>query len=338
LRGDACDSVDRPAGHVYCGCVRAPWVVALLFAILTPMPARSGPPCLPSCDPRQRNNDCCVADPVFGQACGDYLGRRAAERDALDDSAFAECIVNSSRCQPTSPGRCTVILGCVEDCRERFGKQVPEKRIQREAFGALTDCNGMPLKAAGRRFAARTCRRCAAGSVTTSSTSTTTSTSTTSVTTSTSTSTSTLGTSPTSSTTTVTSTTAVPTTLEPGEPAAGDRCFTACLRRLDSVDDCYDDCADACEGDRIALEICRRSCRNASCLAVKAKCTINENNKDQIDPQYLKCCSRQGDCRDPGDAACEVTTTSTSTSTTRAPTTSTNVFTTTTSDTTTTLF
>jgi hypothetical protein len=104
---------------------------------------------------------------------------------------------------------------------------------------------------------------------------------------------------------------------------------------------CYKDCDDACDGDRRARNICRRSCRNGSCLAVKAKCTVNQNNPDQIDPKYLRCCNRSADgCRDAEEAECEVTTTSTSTSSTTSMTSSTGitVTTTTTSPSPTTLF
>ena len=32
---------------------------------------------------------------------------------------------------------------------------------------------------------------------------------------------------------------------------------------------CYADCQDRCEGDRTALDICRRGCRDAGCDALK---------------------------------------------------------------------
>jgi hypothetical protein len=315
-------------------------VLALLIVLGSPFVAHGGPPCLPSCNPNQKNNDCCLVDPEFAEACGDYLGLRAAAEEAQHTGEVDECVASSARCQPGSPGRCTIILGCVRRCRDNFGTRINDKQLQREAFGGLTDCNGTPLNASGRKSAKRTCKRCRAGTVTTSTVVTTTSTSSTSETTSTSTSTSTLGTA--TSTTGTTTTTRGPTTTAPGGPAdepVGDRCFNACLNRLDSVRSCYDRCDDACEGDRRARNICRRSCRNGSCLAVKAKCTVNQNNPDQIDPQYLRCCNRSDEgCREADEAECEVTTTSTSTTSTSNTTSSTGASTTTTSSATTTLF
>jgi hypothetical protein len=82
---------------------------------------------------------------------------------------------------------------------------------------------------------------------------------------------------------------------------------------------CYARCEDACNGDQVALPICQRSCRNASCLAIKAKCTLNERNQDKIDPKYTQCCCAKddptdcGDCKTPDEAECETTTTTTST-------------------------
>jgi hypothetical protein len=321
------------------GCVRVPWLVALLVVVGSPIVAHSGPPCLPSCDPRAKDNTCCLLDPAFGEACGNYLGLRAAAEAAQQTGEVSDCIARSPRCQPVSPGRCTIVLGCVRRCRNLFGTPIPEKQIQREAFGLLTDCNGEPLNASGRRAAKRTCVRCQAGSVSTTTTTSTTVPTTTVTTTTTTTSTSLANTPTTTNTTTSTRTTTTQPSGQPADEGIQDPCFNACLNRLDSVRRCYKDCDSKCDGDRRARNICRRSCRNGSCLAVKAKCTLNQNNPDQTDLQYKRCCDRSTDgCRDASEAECEPTTTSTSTTSTTNTSTSTSGSSSTTSFTTTTLF
>jgi hypothetical protein len=295
--------------------VRWTWVVAFLTVIGSPALTLGGPPCLPACDPSVAENDCCANDPVFAFACGDYLGRVAAAQARRD-----ECVDAEPECKPTSPGRCTIILGCVEGCQ----RALKQRKIgfQKSAFGSLRDCRNRNLGPAGRRRAARICNRCRAGSVTTS---TTTSSSTTTVVTTSTTTTTIAG----DSTTTTTTTVAPATTTLAGPivaPAIGadacagidaEPCFQKCLMRIDSLRDCYDRCDDACDGNRCARNICRQGCRNGSCLAIRARCS-DESDLD-ADPAYLACCGNN--CRSRDESECVVTTSTTSTTTTTTPTT-----------------
>jgi len=102
------------------------------------------------------------------------------------------------------------------------------------------------------------------------------------------------------------------------------RCQRRCIEGI--VGDCYSDCRDACEGHTLALNVCRRACRDASCTELQARCVQNEN-EERFTP-YEVCCEQPGrDCL--GEVDCKVTTTVTTTSTTSttvATTTTTTVF------------
>jgi hypothetical protein len=296
--------------------VRIRPVVALVVLLALPMTASGRLSCLSACNPQKRNNDCCLVDPAFGEACAIYRSLIAADKVDVDD-----CVAFAPTCQPLVAGRCTVIRSCTKKCR-RLNLNTAQN--QKDAFGSF-DCDGAPLTAGQRRAAARACNRCAKDTVSTTTTSTTTIPTTTVVTT-----TSTTDTGPT--TTATPTTTMAAATKPPGTnaPRIGDRCFNACLNRLNAVHDCYSRCNDACNGDRDALPICQQSCRNAFCLALKARCTLNENNPEKTDPVYKDCCDAAGTCFDPADASCETTTTTTS-STTSTSTSSTSLTTTTTS-------
>ena len=312
--------------------VRRLLVVASIVLLALPVAAHAGLSCLSACNPNQKNNDCCLVNPDFGAACATYTALQDEAEASLSREAFDACVAGAKACQPGTAGRCTIIHGCVEGCRQNFFPHVPEAQIQQEAFGAPNFlCDGRPLKSQGRKSAAKACRKCDPASVATTTTVSTSSSSTTSTSSSSTTSTSsttvaghTTSTGATTSTTTGTPTTTVGERILP----IRDRCFNDCLHRLDSVRRCYRRCASACEGDYVALPICQRSCRNAFCLAIKARCTFNEPNADKIDPAYSACCCNVDDpndpncnnpdapdCRTPDEAECETTTTTSSTST-----------------------
>ncbi len=314
------------------GTVRLAPLVAFLVVLLGSMEAHGALSCLSACNPHKKNNDCCAVDPEFGAACGTYIALRAQAEADLSRERFDACVAGSHDCQPTTAGRCTIIHSCVDGCRDKFFPHIPEAQIQNEAFGKDAFlCDGRPLKSQDRRRAAKACRRCDPASIVTTTTTSSSSSSSTSTSSSSTTSTSSTTVAgqttstggATTSTTTGTATTTVGERILP----IRDQCFNSCLMRLDSVKRCYRRCASACEGDFVALPICQRSCRNASCLAVKARCTFNERNADKIDPQYSDCCcdeddpndpdcnSDRPDCRTPDEAECETTTTTTSTTT-----------------------
>jgi hypothetical protein len=294
------------------GGVRGASLVAVIVVLGSPMAAHAGLSSCLACDTHAKNNDCCAVNPDFAIACGTYIALRTEAQNSLSKDEFNNCV--AAECLPTSAGRCTVILGCVQGCRANFFPHIPESQIQKEAFGDFM-CNGKPLKSQGRMAAARACRLCNPSTVTTSSTTTTSSSSSTSTVTTTSTSTSIAGQ---STTTAVTTTTATPTTAGPPERLTfiKDPCFNECILEFSSVSRCYASCRSKCGGDFVALPICQRSCRDLACLAIKARCTQNNNQTHKIRTSYLTCCRASSDgCRGVDEAECETTTTTTSSST-----------------------
>lgn len=90
--------------------------------------------------------------------------------------------------------------------------------------------------------------------------------------------------------------------------AAVDRC--ACQPRciVGIVGECFSDCEDRCEGDRLALAICRRGCRDAACVPLEDACTTK---RDRPRSPYQRCCTACGNCQ--SDVDCETTTSTTAT-------------------------
>jgi hypothetical protein len=282
--------------------------MALVALLGSPAVAR-GQQCLEQCNLSSPGTvDCCSVEPCFQQPCSFYLGCRAEAQDAL-----AECIASEPTCQPTSAGRCTIVLGCVRDCQREYRGDL--KRCRREAFKDMPAC-GCGLGARGQKQAAQACRACSpAPSTTTTSTTTVTTTSNT---------TTTAG----GSTTTVVTTTTTSTTAGGDEGATCEKpdmapCEAACLYRIDSLRECYRDCRHACEGNVCANRICRQFCRDSVCEAIKARCT--NRSVVEADPEYLSCCKNKDSCLEPDESPCRITTTTTSTTsstmTTATPTT-----------------
>jgi hypothetical protein len=291
--------------------VRVPLLVLVIVVLASPMAAHAGLSSCLACDTHQKNNDCCAVDPEFAADCGTYLALRAQAQANLSKDEFDNCV--ASECLPTTAGRCTVILGCVQGCRANFYPHIPESQIQKIAFGDFECPAGKPLKSQARQAAARACRLCNPSTVTTSSTTTTSSSSSTSTVTTTSTSIAGQ-----STTTAVTTTTATPTTAAPSQRITfiKDPCYNECIMQFDSVKQCYESCKTKCEGDFVALPICQRSCRDLACLAIKARCTLNDKQTHKVRTSYLQCCRASADgCRSADEAECETTTTTTSSST-----------------------
>lgn len=321
-----CDAIELTAWAptFMAGGVRVPSLVAVIAVLASPMAAHAGLSSCLACNTHQKNNDCCAVNPDFAVACGTYIALRTEAKNSLNKDEFDNCV--ATECLPTTAGRCTVILGCVEGCRANFYPHIPESQIEKEAFGDFECPAGKPLKSQGRKAAARACRLCDPSTVTTSSTTTTSSSSSTSTVTTTSTSIAGQ-----STTTAVTTTTATPTTAAPSGRITfiKDPCYNECIMQFDSVRKCYESCKSKCNGDFVALPICQRSCRDAACLAIKARCTENDKQTHKIRTSYLQCCRPSADgCRTADEAECETTTTTTSSSTstvtsTSSPTTST---------------
>ena len=117
-----------------------------------------------------------------------------------------------------------------------------------------------------------------------------------------------------------------------GGEGDGSSCQRQCIRRQQRVKDCYQKCNSRCEGDRCAIPICERACRDAVCASLAKRCSLGNPKTDR---RYIKCCQDPDqDCDEDGadTIACE-TTTSTTSSTSTTATTSTTARTTTTSTT-----
>ena len=115
-----------------------------------------------------------------------------------------------------------------------------------------------------------------------------------------------------------------------GGEGEGSSCQRQCVRRQPRIVDCYQKCQSRCEGDRCAIPICERACRDAVCRSLGKRCSPDNPNTDV---RYLKCC-QNGECDGdgPDTIACE-TTTSTTSSTSTTKTTSTTTRTTSTTST-----
>jgi len=111
-----------------------------------------------------------------------------------------------------------------------------------------------------------------------------------------------------------------PGTAASASPAAVDRC--ACQPRciVGIVGECFSDCEDRCEGDRLALAICRRGCRDAGCVPLMDACTTK---RDRARSPYQRCCTACGNCQSDVDCVTTTSTTTTTRSTTTATTTTT---------------
>jgi len=252
--------------------------------------AHAGGPCLAGCDPSQKNNTCCQENPDFGAACSAYLASVAVAEPAADE-VLTTCLDNSTRCVPTAAGRCTIVLGCVQNCQRQKWIAFDGAQLRQDAFGSLTTCSGAPLNAQGQQSAANDCNRCDPATV--------------------------------AAVTTSTPATAAASNSPSYQPI-GDQCFTSCILRLPSIRRCYERCNRNCDGNRTARLICERGCRDSQCLAIKARCTFTQHSQSKVFPQYSQCCpDSPGGFRGPEDSECETTTTSTSTTSTTSVTTTT---------------
>lgn len=64
-------------------------------------------------------------------------------------------------------------------------------------------------------------------------------------------------------------------------------CQEACIARIPSIASCNDNCRERCEGNRFALSICLKACRNLACPSAKQRCT---KDGPLIDPKFRRCC------------------------------------------------
>ncbi|HJQ83292.1 MAG TPA: hypothetical protein VKA21_04405 [Candidatus Binatia bacterium] len=160
-----------------------------------------------------------------------------------------------AECHPLA-GHCALTRDCLDDCRR--ARAAGRGACERALHARLQKCPGCLSDARGaRRECIQTCRS-ACGTACRSTA------------------------------------TAVSEVVPPSAaaPAAACLCQTRCV--LDLVSSCYADCADRCEGDRLALGICQRGCRDAQCSRLEAACTDGET----ATKAYRDCCTRCDTCSD----------------------------------------
>jgi len=272
------------------------------------------PSCLAGCDvSKHPQTDCCAVEPCLTGPCSSYK-----ECAAAADDLFDTCVTSAQNpgCLPVNPGRCAIKLKCVRFC-ESVRDQELRKCRKELADDASTSCGAASCTLKRQRFrrvAARVCLACTSATTTTTTTVPTTTIETTTTTTAT--------------TTTGTGTTTTTRTTQPSGEACSrddiDGCLSNCILQFPSVADCYGDCADNCEGNRCATTICQRSCRDAACDAIVARCTDMTSDGDpnfQRRASYHSCCDRNGTCISADEAPCHPTTSSTTSTTTSTTTT-----------------
>jgi len=256
--------------------------------------------CDPSCDSQLSaavdGQDSCLA--CLAGDCADI------SLNPNDQSFFTTC---TNQCASPAPGVCALNLTCVRTCREQlfFKQQGCRQRFQNQVRGV---CRQVACGADVNYFRTakqqlRQCRRACK-------------------------------TNPGVAVARVARrapraepATAVP--LQSGN-VPGCNCQQQCIRGV--VGRCYDQCQSACRGDRDALNLCQRACRNAQCASVRAACASDAPNPAA---SYAACCSQCSaviTCSTDDQTAVEIctpTTSTTTTTTTSSSTSSTGVTTTT---------
>ena len=114
----------------------------------------------------------------------------------------------------------------------------------------------------------------------------------------------------------------------------GSGCPERCSRLQPWIIECYGKCDDRCAGDRCAVAVCRRTCRDSICQVLRNTCVpegASFRNVEQrgLHDDYLQCCGESRCAEDSeDDVICETTTSTTSststTSTAKTKTTSTS--------------
>jgi hypothetical protein len=232
--------------------------------------------------------------------CLDCLKGSCASGDM--PSFFDTC---TGQCASPKPGVCALNLTCVRRCRVQLGmhQQQCRTRFQKQVRSVcrLVACGADPNYFVTAKRQRRQCERAC-------------------------------------KTEGATATRAAPAPAVDATPVAplqssglppGCNCQQKCIRG--NVGKCYDDCNSACMGDRDALNLCQRACRNAQCAALRKACA-----SDSASPSisYAACCSQcasSGACDEDKDMEeiCTPTTSTTSTSTTSTSSTTTGPTTTT---------
>jgi hypothetical protein len=247
-----------------------------------------------SCDPSCSSQ---LSDAVDGQdACRTCLAGDCTDipLNPNDQSFFTTC---TNQCASPAPGVCALNLTCVRTCREQlfFHQQRCKTRFQNQvravcrqiACGA--DVNYFQTAKKQLRQCRRACKTNAGEAVARVAPQ-------------------------------VETATAVP--LQAGGVPPGCNCQQHCIRGV--VGNCYDQCQSACRGDKDALNLCQRACRNAQCASVRAACASDAPTPAA---SYAACCSQCAaaiSCSTNDQAAANICTPTTSTTTTTASSTTTS--------------
>lgn len=172
-------------------------------------------------------------------------------------TAFELCVANPSHCSPKEAGRCTLKLEtCVLPCRKTYSKALSACRGNLKTT-ARQPCGTADLRSRRNVDAlARACGTCLADD------------------------------------------------NKIGRPRVpfrkGDldpeHCQEQCIARIPTVAGCNHRCEENCNGDRFALSICRRACRNLGCPRYASLCA---GSGPKVDRAYLRCCAREdSECSD----------------------------------------
>jgi len=253
--------------------------------------------CDPTCDDQ-------LSDAVDGQdSCLSCLAGDCSSDMTLNPAGQTFFQICTNQCASPAPGVCALNLTCVRTCREQlfFKQQGCNTRFRNQVRAICrqvacgSDVNYFRTAKQQLRQCRRACKTNPEAAVARVAPQ-------------------------------VETATAVP--LQSGGAPVGCNCQQQCIRTI--VGNCFNQCQSACRGDRDALNLCQRACKNAQCASLRRACASDASNPAA---SYAACCSQcsaSGACDDDLDAESLCTpTTTTTTTTTSTSTSSTGVTTTT---------
>jgi len=217
-----------------------------------------------------------------GPCVSSQMDLRRDCRNTVDRVKFPACV--NQRCNPGTPGRCTLTRECVDGCRTIQGDLLGG--CDRRFRAGVRACSGGPSCLAAERVTNRRCVKGCRHSC-------------------------------------VASCRGAAGTTTPGAAtlASGCDCQGSCINVIASL--CYGECADQCDGDGVALGVCERACRDQQCDQLTKACTDDGTGKSSYARCCARCDNCSPDLAD-RFACIQVTTTTRPTTTTESTTTTTS--------------